>query len=146
MLVHEFDDERTLEEEELMEGDVNFSSEIEHLERESEMPIHELLRLYGYGSTVPLPGEEEEEEEDDEEEEDNDGNSGCSGENKDETVKDSSGQEDEAQSSDEPAPSATQDAPEVTRSRRCKYFDTNNEIEEESEDDEDYIPSEDWKK
>ncbi|XP_018418583.1 PREDICTED: mesoderm induction early response protein 1-like [Nanorana parkeri] len=33
MLVHEFDDERTLEEEELMEGDVNFSSEIEHLER-----------------------------------------------------------------------------------------------------------------
>ncbi|XP_077306649.1 mesoderm induction early response protein 1 isoform X1 [Lithobates pipiens] len=148
MLVHEFDDERTLEEEELLEGDVNFSSEIEHLERESEMPIHELLRLYGYGSTVPLPGEEEEEEEDEEEEEeeDNDGNSGCSGENKDETVKDSSGQEDETQSSDEPAPSATQDAPEVTRSRRCKYFDTNNEMEEESEDDEDYIPSEDWKK
>lgn len=33
MLVHEFDDERTLEEEELMEGEVNFTSEIEHLER-----------------------------------------------------------------------------------------------------------------
>lgn len=154
MLVHEFDDERTLEEEELMEGEVNFTSEIEHLERESEMPIHELLRLYGYGSTVPMPGEDEEEEEDDEEEEeeeeeeeDNDGNSGSSGENKDEAIKDSSGQEDETRSSnDDPAPSVTQDAQEVIRPRRCKYFDANNEIEEESEDDEDYIPSEDWKK
>ncbi|XP_068095376.1 mesoderm induction early response protein 1 isoform X2 [Hyperolius riggenbachi] len=148
MLVHEFDDERTLEEEELMEGDVNFSSEIEHLERESEMPIQELLRLYGYGSTVPLPGEDEEEDDDDddEEEDENDDNSGCSGENKDEN-KDLSGQEDETQSSNEdPAPSVTPDAPEVIRPRRCKYFDTNNEIEEESEDDEDYIPSEDWKK
>ncbi|XP_053326006.1 mesoderm induction early response protein 1 isoform X2 [Spea bombifrons] len=144
MLVHEFDDERTLEEEEMMEGEVNFTSEIEHLERESEMPIHELLRLYGYGSTVPLPGEEEDEEDD----EDNDQNSGCSGENKDETAKDSSGPEDETQSfNDDPAPSATcPDVQEVIRPRRCKYFDANNEIEEESEDDEDYIPSEDWKK
>ncbi|KAM9326710.1 mesoderm induction early response protein 1 [Gastrophryne carolinensis] len=150
MLVHEFDDERTLEEEELMEGDVNFSTEIEHLERESEMPIDELLRLYGYGSTVPLPGEEdddEDEEEEEEEEEENDGNSGSSLENKTEMVKDSSGQEDETQSSnDDPAPSAAQDVPEVIRPRRCKYFDSNHEIEEESEDDEDYIPSEDWKK
>ncbi|XP_063795212.1 mesoderm induction early response protein 1 isoform X2 [Pseudophryne corroboree] len=153
MLVHEFDDERTLEEEELMEGEVNFSTEIEHLERESEMPIHELLRLYGYGSTVPLPGEDEddeddEEEDEEEEEEDNDdGVSGCSGENKDETIKDSSAQEDEALSSnDDPAPSSVQDAQEVIRPRRCKYFDANNEMEEESEDDEDYIPSEDWKK
>ncbi|XP_075471992.1 mesoderm induction early response protein 1 isoform X2 [Ascaphus truei] len=154
MLVHEFDDERTLEEEEMMEGEVNFSTEIEHLERESEMPIHELLKLYGYGSTVPLPGAEEDEDGDDEEEEeeeddvDNDGNSVCSGENKDETIKDSSGQEDETQSSNgDPAPSAAcQDVQEVIRPRRCKYFDANNEIEEESEDDEDYIPSEDWKK
>ncbi|XP_075037967.1 mesoderm induction early response protein 1 isoform X2 [Mixophyes fleayi] len=154
MLVHEFDDERTLEEEELMEGEVNFSTEIEHLERESEMPIHELLRLYGYGSTVPLPGEDEEEDDDDddeeeeeeEEEDDNDGNSGSSTENKDETIKDSSAQEDETLSSNDDPPPSTQDPPEVIRPRRCKYFDPNNEIEEESEDDEDYIPSEDWKK
>ncbi|KAM8930137.1 mesoderm induction early response protein 1 [Pelodytes ibericus] len=145
MLVHEFDDERTLEEEELMDGEVNFTSEIEHLERESEMPIHELLRLYGYGRTIPLPGEEEDEEEDDE---DNDENSGCSGENKDEIIKDSSGPEDETQSSNEdPAPSAIcPDVEEAIRPRRCKYFDANNEMEEESEDDEDYVPSEDWKK
>ncbi|XP_060087959.1 mesoderm induction early response protein 1 isoform X2 [Heteronotia binoei] len=95
MLVHDFDDERTLEEEEMMEGETNFSSEIEDLTRE-------------------------------------------------ETIKDSSGQEDETQSSnDDPAPSAVQ---EIIRPRRCKYFDANSEIEEESEEDEDYIPSEDWKK
>uniref|UniRef100_A0A8D0HI35 Mesoderm induction early response protein 1 n=1 Tax=Sphenodon punctatus TaxID=8508 RepID=A0A8D0HI35_SPHPU len=149
MLVHDFDDERTLEEEEMMEEETNFSSEIEDLTREGDMPIHELLRLYGYDGTVPLP--EEEDDDDDEEEDDdgdNDDNSGCSGENKEETIKDSSGQEDETQSSnDDPAPSvASQDAREIIRPRRCKYFDANSEIEEESEEDEDYIPSEDWKK
>uniref|UniRef100_A0A7M4EZ04 Mesoderm induction early response protein 1 n=1 Tax=Crocodylus porosus TaxID=8502 RepID=A0A7M4EZ04_CROPO len=144
MLVHDFDDERTLEEEEMMEGEPNFSSEIEDLTREGDMPIHELLSLYGYDGTE----EEEEEEGDDDEDVDNDDNSGCSGENKEETIKDSSGQEDETQSSnDDPAPSvASQDPQEIIRPRRCKYFDTNSEIEEESEEDEDYIPSEDWKK
>nr|XP_008117903.1 PREDICTED: mesoderm induction early response protein 1 isoform X1 [Anolis carolinensis] len=145
MLIHDFDDERTLEEEEMMEGGTNFSSEIEDLTREGDMPIHELLSLYGYDGTVPLPEEEEEEDEEEEGEgEDNDNNSGCSGENKEEAIKDSSGQEDETQSSnDEPAPSVVQ---EIIRPRRCKYFDANSEIEEESEEDEDYIPSEDWKK
>ncbi|KAM3839636.1 mesoderm induction early response protein 1 isoform 4-T4 [Vipera latastei] len=95
MLVHDFDDERTLEEEEMMEGETNFSSEIEDLTRE-------------------------------------------------EAIKDSSGQEDETQSSNgDPVSSVV---PEIIRPRRCKYFDTNSEIEEESEEDEDYIPSEDWKK
>ncbi|XP_074077339.1 mesoderm induction early response protein 1 isoform X4 [Macrotis lagotis] len=151
MLVHDFDDERTLEEEEMMEGETNFSSEIEDLAREGDMPIHELLSLYGYDSAVRLPEEEEEEEEEeegeDDEDVDNDDNSGCSGENK-ENIKDSSGQEDETQSSnDDPTQSvASQDAQEIIRPRRCKYFDTNSEIEEESEEDEDYIPSEDWKK
>ncbi|KAL7985004.1 hypothetical protein Chor_003574 [Crotalus horridus] len=145
MLVHDFDDERTLEEEEMMEGETNFSSEIEDLTREGDMPIHELLSLYGYDGSVPLPEEEEEEEEEEEGEgEDNDNNSGCSGENKEETIKDSSGQEDETQSSNgDPVSSVV---PEIIRPRRCKYFDTNSEIEEESEEDEDYIPSEDWKK
>nr|XP_045005505.1 mesoderm induction early response protein 1 isoform X5 [Jaculus jaculus] len=151
MLVHDFDDERTLEEEEMMEGETNFSSEIEDLAREGDMPIHELLSLYGYDSTVQLPEEEEEEEEEegeDDEDVDNDDNSGCSGENKEENIKDSSGQEDETQSSnDDPSQSvASQDVQEIIRPRRCKYFDTNSEIEEESEEDEDYIPSEDWKK
>ncbi|NXS69582.1 MIER1 protein, partial [Pandion haliaetus] len=155
MLVHDFDDERTLEEEEMMEGETNFSSEIEDLNRESDMPIQELLSRYGYDGTIPLQEDDDDEDEEEEEEEgeddddvDNDDNSGCSGENKEETIKDSSGQEDETQSSnDDPAPSvASQDPQEIIRPRRCKYFDTNSEIEEESEEDEDYIPSEDWKK
>ncbi|NWW55074.1 MIER1 protein, partial [Pedionomus torquatus] len=155
MLVHDFDDERTLEEEEMMEGETNFISEIEDLNRESDMPIQELLSRYGYDGTIPLQeddddddDEEEEEEGEDDDDVDNDDNSGCSGENKEETIKDSSGQEDETQSSnDDPAPSvASQDPQEIIRPRRCKYFDTNSEIEEESEEDEDYIPSEDWKK
>ncbi|NWR61642.1 MIER1 protein, partial [Bucorvus abyssinicus] len=155
MLVHDFDDERTLEEEEMMEGETNISSEIEDLNRESDMPIQELLSRYGYDGTVPLQEDDDEEDDEEEEEEgeddddvDNDDNSGCSGENKEETIKDSSGQEDETQSSnDDPAPSvASQDPQEIIRPRRCKYFDTNSEIEEESEEDEDYIPSEDWKK
>ncbi|NWX24290.1 MIER1 protein, partial [Aegotheles bennettii] len=155
MLVHDFDDERTLEEEEMMERETNFSSEIEDLNRESDMPIQELLSRYGYDGTIPLQEDEDDEDDEEEEEEgeedddvDNDDNSGCSGENKEETIKDSSGQEDETQSSnDDPAPSvASQDPQEIIRPRRCKYFDTNSEIEEESEEDEDYIPSEDWKK
>ncbi|NXN23597.1 MIER1 protein, partial [Nycticryphes semicollaris] len=155
MLVHDFDDERTLEEEEMMEGETNFISEIEDLNRESDMPIQELLSRYGYDGTIPLQEDDDDEDDEEEEEEgeddddvDNDDNSGCSGENKEETIKDSSGQEDETQSSnDDPAPSvASQDPQEIIRPRRCKYFDTNSEIEEESEEDEDYIPSEDWKK
>ncbi|XP_069794486.1 mesoderm induction early response protein 1-like isoform X6 [Narcine bancroftii] len=98
MLVHDFDDERTLEEEEMMEGDNNFRSEIEDLERQD----------------VP---------------------------------KNSCGHEDETQSSnDELVPLITsQHVQEMIRPRRCKYLDIGNEGEEES-DDEDYVPSEDWKK
>ncbi|XP_051868473.1 mesoderm induction early response protein 1-like isoform X3 [Pristis pectinata] len=168
MLVHDFDDERTLEEEEMMEGDNNFSSEIEDLEREGEMPIQDLLNLYGYGKTVPFPGEddedddEEEDEEDDDEEaeEDDDGDEGDNEENsgssevpetedlpdininQQEVPKNSCGHEDETQSSnDDLVPLITsQDVQDMIRPRRC------NEGEEESEEDEDYVPSEDWKK
>ncbi|XP_045440443.1 mesoderm induction early response protein 1 isoform X4 [Pipistrellus kuhlii] len=147
MLVHDFDDERTLEEEEMMEGETNFSSEIEDLARESDMPIHELLSLYGYDGTSRLPEEDEEEEEEEEEGEDdedadNDDNSGCSGENKEENIKDSSGQEDETQSSnDDPSQSvASQDAQEIIRPRRCKYFDTIYENDDQLLWDPEYLP------
>lgn len=45
MLVHDFDDERTLEEEEMMEGETNFRSEIEDLNRVRGWPegIHRLI-------------------------------------------------------------------------------------------------------
>lgn len=54
MLVHDYDDERTLEEEEMLEGGKNFTSEVEDLERESNMPLDDLLVLYGYDPPVPV--------------------------------------------------------------------------------------------
>ncbi|XP_046884291.1 mesoderm induction early response protein 1-like isoform X2 [Hypomesus transpacificus] len=165
MLVHDFDDERTLEEEEMLEGgETNFNNEIEHLERESEMPIHELLSLYGYGGGSPVDEEEEEEEEveddeddgeaeDDEEEEeedlDNDESSRSTGEmkrNKTEGVKILSGLGEDAQSSCEVRTRSvkTLGTADLIRPQKLKYFE--NDAEEESEEDEDYIPSEDWKK
>ncbi|NWR53706.1 MIER3 protein, partial [Regulus satrapa] len=57
MLVHDYDDERTLEEEEMMEESKNFSSEIEDLEKEGNMPLEDLLAFYGYEPTVQvMPG------------------------------------------------------------------------------------------
>ncbi|XP_036383440.1 mesoderm induction early response protein 3 isoform X2 [Megalops cyprinoides] len=52
MLVHEYDDERTLEEEELQEGERNFSAEIADLEKEGSMPLEELLAIYRYEASV----------------------------------------------------------------------------------------------
>uniref|UniRef100_UPI00358E984C mesoderm induction early response protein 3-like n=1 Tax=Myxine glutinosa TaxID=7769 RepID=UPI00358E984C len=51
MLVHEFDEEQTMEddEEENPDSERTFSSEVEDLEREGEMPLEELLVAYGYG-------------------------------------------------------------------------------------------------
>ncbi|XP_019373801.1 PREDICTED: mesoderm induction early response protein 3 [Gavialis gangeticus] len=54
MLVHDYDDERTLEEEEMMEEGKNFSSEIEDLEKEGNMPLEDLLAFYGYEPTIPV--------------------------------------------------------------------------------------------
>ncbi|EPY84414.1 hypothetical protein CB1_000477005 [Camelus ferus] len=52
MLVHDYDDERTLEEEEMMDEGKNFSSEIEDLEKEGNMPLEDLLAFYGYEPTI----------------------------------------------------------------------------------------------
>ncbi|XP_065519054.1 mesoderm induction early response protein 3 isoform X4 [Lathamus discolor] len=54
MLVHDYDDERTLEEEEMMEESKNFSTEIEDLEKEGNMPLEDLLAFYGYEPTIPV--------------------------------------------------------------------------------------------
>uniref|UniRef100_A0A3Q2LT33 MIER family member 3 n=1 Tax=Equus caballus TaxID=9796 RepID=A0A3Q2LT33_HORSE len=53
MLVHDYDDERTLEEEEMMDEGKNFSSEIEDLEKEGNMPLEDLLAFYGYEPAIP---------------------------------------------------------------------------------------------
>uniref|UniRef100_G3NWB0 Mesoderm induction early response 1, family member 3 b n=1 Tax=Gasterosteus aculeatus aculeatus TaxID=481459 RepID=G3NWB0_GASAC len=52
MLVHEYDDERTLEEEESQEGGRNFTSEIADLEKEGNMPLEELFAIYRYEASA----------------------------------------------------------------------------------------------
>ncbi|XP_008287371.1 mesoderm induction early response protein 1b isoform X2 [Stegastes partitus] len=162
MLVHDFDDERTLEEEEMLEAaDDTNANEIEDLAREGEMPIHELLSLYGYGGRSPADDDEDEEEEPEEEEDDddedeeedldNDESSRSTGElkrNEGEDVKNSSGQAGEAQSTSEGRTRSVRSlgTAELIRPQKLKYFESNNDAEEESDEDEDYVPSEDWKK
>ncbi|KAG9488459.1 hypothetical protein GDO78_007976 [Eleutherodactylus coqui] len=54
MLVHDYDDERTLEEEEMKEDSKNYSSEIEDLEKEGNMPLEDLLAIYVYEPADPV--------------------------------------------------------------------------------------------
>uniref|UniRef100_A0A8C1P0I0 Mesoderm induction early response protein 1 n=1 Tax=Cyprinus carpio TaxID=7962 RepID=A0A8C1P0I0_CYPCA len=136
MLVHDFDDERTLEEEERLEGETNFSAEIDDLTREGEMPIEELLKLYGYST-----GGSPEEEDGDVQEEDSSENN-CSSHSK---LKELSDQEDEDVQSPGEEPSfcsVSHSTAQLLYPRPSNYCKGD---EEESEDD-DYIPSEDWKK
>ncbi|XP_020795112.2 mesoderm induction early response protein 1b isoform X2 [Boleophthalmus pectinirostris] len=160
MLVHDFDDERTLEEEELMEAtDEANANEIDDLAREGEMPIHELLSMYGYGGGSPAEDDEEEDEEPEEEEDDdeedeeedmdNDESSRSTGELKrteGEGMKSSSGEEVQTPPEGRTRPVRSLGTAELIRPQKLKYFDNNNDIEEESDEDEDYVPSEDWKK
>ncbi|XP_063076443.1 mesoderm induction early response protein 1b [Engraulis encrasicolus] len=159
MLVHDFDDERTLEEEEMMEGETNFTNEIEDLAREGQMPIQELLNLYGYGHSMSVDGEEEEEEEEEDEEEGDDdedddepdaiNDEGSRGPAETERVKEertvSTGQAEEFGPTTVGITRSAKSHGTAELIRPPKFFE-NNDAEEESEDDEDYIPSEDWKK
>uniref|UniRef100_A0A8C6P5L7 MIER family member 3 n=1 Tax=Nothobranchius furzeri TaxID=105023 RepID=A0A8C6P5L7_NOTFU len=52
MLVHEYDDERTLEDEESLDGGTNFRSELADLEKEGNMPLEELLAIYRYEASA----------------------------------------------------------------------------------------------
>ncbi|XP_059419926.1 mesoderm induction early response protein 1-like [Carassius carassius] len=77
IMLPDYDDDQTPEDEEVPEGETNFGNEIEELAKEQEMPIQELLSLYGYRGSGSLEEEEEDDEEDmdgeveeDEEEED----------------------------------------------------------------------------
>ncbi|XP_063742579.1 mesoderm induction early response protein 1b isoform X3 [Eleginops maclovinus] len=163
MLVHDFDDERTLEEEEMLEtSDETNANEIEDLAREGDMPIDQLLSLYGYGGGSPAdedddeeddePEEEEDDDEEDEEEDlDNDESSRSTGElkrNEGDGGKMSSGQGDETHITSEvrTRPVRTLGTAELIRPQKLKYFESNNDAEDESDEDEDYVPSEDWKK
>ncbi|XP_051996759.1 mesoderm induction early response protein 1a isoform X3 [Xyrauchen texanus] len=139
MLVHDFDDEQTLEEEEKLEGETDVSAEIDDLAREGEMPIHELLKLYGY-STGGSPDEEH----GDVEEEDSSENT-CSSHSKlkEQGRRELSDHDEKMQSSGDETPSCSRShsTAQLICSQPCNYLEGN----EESEDEE-YIPSEHWKK
>ncbi|KAJ0059125.1 hypothetical protein NL108_008548, partial [Boleophthalmus pectinirostris] len=124
---------------------------------EGEMPIHELLSMYGYGGGSPAEDDEEEDEEPEEEEDDdeedeeedmdNDESSRSTGELKrTEGMKSSSGEEVQTPPEGRTRPVRSLGTAELIRPQKLKYFDNNNDIEEESDEDEDYVPSEDWKK
>merc|ERR1719180_410064 len=49
MIMNEFDDERTIDEEETMTQE-DEAEELNALKDEQDMPIEELLKMYGYGS------------------------------------------------------------------------------------------------
>lgn len=72
MMVNDFDDERTLDEEEALEQAGDTQNEVSELQRESEMPIEELMKMYGYGDDgkIPDPAGDEEDEYEEEEEDD----------------------------------------------------------------------------
>ncbi|XP_029049520.1 mesoderm induction early response protein 1 isoform X4 [Osmia bicornis bicornis] len=49
MMVNDFDDERTLDEEEALEGSEDSHNELSDLQKEGDMPLKDLLAMYGYG-------------------------------------------------------------------------------------------------
>ncbi|KAH9366596.1 hypothetical protein HPB48_010916 [Haemaphysalis longicornis] len=78
MLVDEYDDEKTLDEEEALESDAS-DDELNTLQKEGEMPLEDLLAMFGYKDGEKMgsePESEEEEDESDEEEEEEEGGGG----------------------------------------------------------------------
>ena len=59
MMMNDFDDEQTMEEEEANDDQENEEDELAALEQEGDMPIEELLKMYGAGRSSPS-GEQEE--------------------------------------------------------------------------------------
>ena len=53
MMMNDFDDERTMEEEEALESQEDEANELSALEQEQDMPLEELLKLYNYGGGAP---------------------------------------------------------------------------------------------
>ncbi|KAJ3595756.1 hypothetical protein NHX12_005059 [Muraenolepis orangiensis] len=137
MLVHDFDDERTLEEEEMLEttDDTNVN-EIEDLAREGEMPIHELMSFCHFTDVLELivscdvlqmEGAKTPSELEDEAKPTGEGGLGL------------------GLASGRTRPVRSLGTADLIRTQKLMYFESN-DAEEESEEDEDYVPSEDWKK
>ena len=55
MMINDFDDERTMEEEEALGSQEDEAEELDDLTKEQDMPLEELLKLYNYGGVQPSP-------------------------------------------------------------------------------------------
>lgn len=62
MMIHDYDDERTLDEEEALENNEDTQTELSDLQKEGDMPLSELLAMYGYGEQDNSGSEEADEE------------------------------------------------------------------------------------
>lgn len=61
MMIHDYDDERTLDEEEALETNEDPQTELSDLQKEGDMPLRELLAMYGYAKADDINDSEEEE-------------------------------------------------------------------------------------
>lgn len=59
MMIHDYDDERTLDEEEALESNQDPQTELADLQKERDMPLSELLAMYGYGETENCGSDQE---------------------------------------------------------------------------------------
>ncbi|CAG9855090.1 unnamed protein product [Phyllotreta striolata] len=139
MLVNDFDDERTLEEEEaLAAGEFQDpDAELSSLQKESNMPLEELLALYGYRGE----NQENESPEEEKEEEEPQQHSPEMSEPIEEQESEPSPPEEPSKLSAlyEPMPETDQDESRLLRSV--------SRVSEEEEEDYDYSPDEeDWRK
>ncbi|KAM9483372.1 mesoderm induction early response protein 1a [Clarias gariepinus] len=134
MMVHDFDDEQTLEEEEMQQGETNFNDEIDDLTREGEMPLHELLKMYGYGAADSADSEDEQEV--------SENDQSCSSHANVKTNKDR--EDEDRRSSNEESPDHNKS--HGTAQLICFEPGSSFDGDADESDDEDYIPCEEWKK
>lgn len=136
MMIHDYDDERTLDEEEALENNEDTQTELSDLQKEGDMPLSELLAMYGYGDQDNSGSEEADEESIVNEPE----------------AKDTTADDVEAEEVEEPSQLA-QLYPEIPTANdsgggTSRYLRSGSRPQsEEEEDDCDYSPDEeDWKK
>ncbi|XP_059469377.1 mesoderm induction early response protein 1-like isoform X2 [Neocloeon triangulifer] len=138
MMVNDFDDERTLEEEEAMEATEDTHQELSNLKEEGEMPLEQLMAMYGYAGGGEPPAESSEEEE----EEENEGNEE-EAENGDNVEEEPSDSDNQGKNYSE-LQKLYEDEASTTKAGTSKGP---NSGDEEDEEDYDYSPEEDeWKK
>ncbi|KAL7289031.1 hypothetical protein TKK_0016986 [Trichogramma kaykai] len=68
IMANDYDDERTLDEEEALEAPEDTNNELDDLQKESDMPLNDLLSMYNYTNMSNMETNEDDEEDDEEDE------------------------------------------------------------------------------